>query len=527
MTSSAKLLVELWTLEILTADTAVRNLAAQESDSLRSRCHFLCLEPRGWWPPPRNLASTCNQSPRLKVWDKDFVRTTQGSDDFLGRLRLPMAHLLQHEKAELNQPLEDRPTGERLCSPRASPNVLQDTSKGELHVKAWLDVASVPSVQGGGYPLPSVVWEFEVRTGFETFDPASQKLIEDLYHASLAGERGASKVKIKSGNVEVFSEEELRHVKGIHRPRPCGKSGMTTLQMNLWTAEQWEALQCRGKAFHSAERRVFKVDLRRSLAIWRQYWHHSLEAKHLVHDPANRSAELCIDGQTHGRHGSVHVELQPGAVLWLPRGIVHQTSRCGKGISNHWSFAASLPQLSAGHVLTEVAEASGKVEVQQKLLDVLAKDNELSARLRQGHPSIEAVMAMLDEVVPGAWPALDRRNDSEARCFHKPTDITVPRRPLRKIRHSTANRPAKSGSLKSYTALASASTAFQLWRSDKGRVAIDKGRGKEPAHHCKVRHALEPRNFCNADSSKIAPGTARISKVARSALPSGKAVLKQ
>lgn len=29
-------------------------------------------------------------------------------------------------------------------------------------------------------------------------------------------------------------------------------------------------------------------------------------------------------------------------------------------------------------------QASGKVEVQQKLLDVLAKDNELSARLRQG-----------------------------------------------------------------------------------------------------------------------------------------------
>jgi len=42
-----------------------------------------------------------------EVWDKDFVRTTQGSDDFLGRLRLPMAKLLQKRAAELNQRLED------------------------------------------------------------------------------------------------------------------------------------------------------------------------------------------------------------------------------------------------------------------------------------------------------------------------------------------------------------------------------------------------------------------------------------
>ena len=61
----------------------------------------------------------------------------------------------------------------------------------------------------------------------------------------------------------------------------------------------------------------------------RQFWHHSLEAKHLVHDPVNRSWELCIEGGIRGEHGSVHVELQPGAILWLPRGIAHQTSRCG------------------------------------------------------------------------------------------------------------------------------------------------------------------------------------------------------
>ena len=35
----------------------------------------------------------------------------------------------------------------------------QDTSKGELHIKAWLEHETQ-----GGYPstLPSAVWEFEV-----------------------------------------------------------------------------------------------------------------------------------------------------------------------------------------------------------------------------------------------------------------------------------------------------------------------------------------------------------------------------
>ena len=142
--------------------------------------------------------------------------------------------------------------------------------------------------------------------------------------------------------------------------------------------------------------------------VW-QYWHHSLGAQHLVQDPTNRSSELCIKHGTDGQHGSVHVELHPGAILWLPRGIAHQTSRCGNGISSHWSFAASLPKLSAGHILKEVAQASAKQEVQDRLLHALGKDNELNVRLRQGHPSLETIMAMLDEVSPGAWPALDRR----------------------------------------------------------------------------------------------------------------------
>ena len=64
------------------------------------------------------------------------------------------------------------------------------------------------------------------------------------------------------------------------------------------------------------------------LVAIRQYWHHSLGAQHLVQDPTNRSSELCIKHGTDGQHGSVHVELHPGAILWLPRGIAHQTSRC-------------------------------------------------------------------------------------------------------------------------------------------------------------------------------------------------------
>ena len=35
------------------------------------------------------------------------MRTAQGSDDFLGRLRIPMAQILQQRGAELNQRLED------------------------------------------------------------------------------------------------------------------------------------------------------------------------------------------------------------------------------------------------------------------------------------------------------------------------------------------------------------------------------------------------------------------------------------
>ena len=50
-----------------------------------------------------------------EVWDKDFVRTAQGSDDFLGRLRLPMANLLQNQAAELNQRLEDSTCSSKAC----------------------------------------------------------------------------------------------------------------------------------------------------------------------------------------------------------------------------------------------------------------------------------------------------------------------------------------------------------------------------------------------------------------------------
>lgn len=137
------------------------------------------------------------QDVEFSVWDKDFVRTTQGSDDFLGRLRLPMAKLLQKRAAELNQRLED-------------------TSKGELHVKAWLEHETQ-----GGYPsTPSAVWEFEVKAGFESFDPSSQKVLEDLYQASLAG--GAPSVKIRSGSVEVWVDFRAmtQQVVGGTRTRP-------------------------------------------------------------------------------------------------------------------------------------------------------------------------------------------------------------------------------------------------------------------------------------------------------------------
>jgi len=131
----------------------------------------------------------------FSVWDEDTVRTAQGSDDFLGRLRIPMAQILQRG-AELNQRLED-------------------TSKGELHVKAWLDHEGQ-----GGYPSAGVVWEFEVRAGFESFDPSCQKMLEDLYQASLAG--GASSVKIQSGTVEVWVDfcAMTQQVVGGGRTRP-------------------------------------------------------------------------------------------------------------------------------------------------------------------------------------------------------------------------------------------------------------------------------------------------------------------
>ena len=50
-----------------------------------------------------------------EVWDKDFVRTAQGSDDFLGRLRLPMVDLLRNREAELSQRLEDSTCSSKAC----------------------------------------------------------------------------------------------------------------------------------------------------------------------------------------------------------------------------------------------------------------------------------------------------------------------------------------------------------------------------------------------------------------------------
>ena len=60
------------------------------------------------WKTPW-LCSVCSPSYPVvssEVWDEDTVRTAQGSDDFLGRLRIPMAQILQRG-AELNQRLED------------------------------------------------------------------------------------------------------------------------------------------------------------------------------------------------------------------------------------------------------------------------------------------------------------------------------------------------------------------------------------------------------------------------------------
>ena len=42
-----------------------------------------------------------------QVWDLDSIRSAQGSDDFLGRLRLPLQRLLQ-SPVELNEKLEAR-----------------------------------------------------------------------------------------------------------------------------------------------------------------------------------------------------------------------------------------------------------------------------------------------------------------------------------------------------------------------------------------------------------------------------------
>eukprot|EP00439_Symbiodinium_sp_Y106_P082517 s514_g21.t4 len=122
---------------------------------------------------------------------------------------------------------------------------------------------------------------------------------------------------------------------------------------------------------------------------------------------------------------SRRLELHTGSLLRLPRGIAHQTSSCGQGPSSHWAIMAS--RISAASVLLDVAGSSQKADVHGQLLSVLGKDTDLSKRLWQGlqltsynevdmmrHVEIlaDGLLALLDEAIPGPWPALDRRSVS-------------------------------------------------------------------------------------------------------------------
>ena len=158
--------------------------------------------------------------------------------------------------------------------------------------------------------------------------------------------------------------------------------------------------------------------------VWR-HWHPSLQAGQLVEQPAELENSTCLtDGLD---SASRRLELQAGSLLRLPGGIAHQTSSCGRGPSTHWAITAT--PTNAARVLLDVAQARHKTDIHAKILAELEKNSDLSKRLRRGlHlPSraskqrmtrmqldgvADALLALLDEAIPGPWPALDRKSVS-------------------------------------------------------------------------------------------------------------------
>lgn len=136
----------------------------------------------------------------FKVWDEDHIRAAQGSDDSLGLLRCPFHRLLREGgEVDIKQKLEE-------------------TTTGELHVQIRFE----PHRSSGGYPCSSpsdtVVWEFSVSHGFQSFDDPCQQNVETMYQGFLRG--GARNVSVTSGGVEVFLDfAEMKQVSRGGRTR--------------------------------------------------------------------------------------------------------------------------------------------------------------------------------------------------------------------------------------------------------------------------------------------------------------------
>ncbi|CAJ1460019.1 unnamed protein product, partial [Effrenium voratum] len=161
------------------------------------------------------------------VWDLDSVRVAQGSDDYLGILKVPMAKVW-HGDLELKQKLEETPTG-------------------ELHVKARLDrdpgpsAGYAPAGSAGYAPAANAParagaarWEFAVRHGFEGFDPRCQQTLEECYQRFLAG--GASAVQVTSGRAQVTVDFRAM----THRLSAGHELGMRGLVFNAPRRERRE-----------------------------------------------------------------------------------------------------------------------------------------------------------------------------------------------------------------------------------------------------------------------------------------------
>ncbi|CAE7869286.1 No66 [Symbiodinium microadriaticum] len=161
--------------------------------------------------------------------------------------------------------------------------------------------------------------------------------------------------------------------------------------------------------------------------VWKHWHGPSLKESHLVKHPGElglgNSSSRCLNDSL--GFSSRSLELHTGSLLRLPRGIAHQTSSCGQGPSSHWAIMAA--RISAASVLLDVAASSRRLDVHGELLSVLGKDTDLTKRLWQGlqltsydgidlmkHVEIlaDGLLALLDEAIPGPWPALDRRSVS-------------------------------------------------------------------------------------------------------------------